>query len=377
MIQKIKRAFKQIRIMPEDLEGIAKNHRQDAFIFFLVLICTTCVCIFFRGIVPNPDLNITMFYILGNFLVARYTAGYAFGFAFSFASVLSVNFFFTYPFQDFNFLLDGYLVTFFAMLGISMATSALTTSMKHQARILAKQEKELLQAQKEKMRANLLRAVSHDIRTPLTGIIGNSASYLEMEKKLSDEDKRNIVENIENDANWLLNMVENLLTVTRIDNETAKVSKTLEAVDEVISSAVYRFKKRFPDAEVKVKLPHNLIFIMMDAMLIEQVIINILQNAQVHAYSKKPLELSVYEGELNVEFEIKDYGIGIGKNRLETIFDGEDYQDSGVDTESRKGMGIGLSICKTIVLAHGGKIRAKNHEEGTAFIFSLPKETEA
>ena len=85
----------------------------------------------------------------------------------------------------------------------------------------------------------------------------------------------------------------------------------------------------------------------------------------------------MYEGELNVEFEIKDYGIGIGKNRLETIFDGEDYQDSGVDTESRKGMGIGLSICKTIVLAHGGKIRAKNHEEGTAFIFSLPKETEA
>ncbi|MFR2965687.1 MAG: sensor histidine kinase [Anaerovoracaceae bacterium] len=93
------------------------------------------------------------------------------------------------------------------------------------------------------MRANLLRAVSHDIRTPLTGIIGNSNSYLDMEEELSGEEKRAIVENIATDANWLLNMVENLLMVTRINNETARVNKTLEDVDDVVSSAIVKFKK--------------------------------------------------------------------------------------------------------------------------------------
>ena len=190
-----------------------------------------------------------------------------------------INFLFTYPYHAFNLTLDGYPVTFIAMLAICLVTSVLTTGLKEQARLLIRQEEELMEAQKEKMRANLLRAVSHDIRTPLTGIIGNSESYLEMEKQLSDEEKRNIIENIENDANWLLNMVENLLTVTRINNETAKVNKTLESVDDVVSSAIVRFKKRFPESAVKVTLPEGLVMVMMDPMLIEQVLINILQNA--------------------------------------------------------------------------------------------------
>ena len=269
------------------------------------------------------DRNITMFYILGNFLVARYTSGYIFGFFYAIFSVLTINFLFTYPYHAFNLTLDGYPITFFCMLAICIATSVLTTNLKEQAKVLVMQEEELMEAQKEKMRANLLRAVSHDIRTPLTGIIGNSESYLEMEKELTDEEKRSIIENIENDANWLLNMVENLLTVTRINNETSRVNKTLEAVDEVVSSAIVRFKKRFPEASVKVTLPDDLVMVMMDAMLIEQVLINILQNAQTHSNSVKPLEVTVKENESDVIFSVKDYGIGIDPSRLESIFDGE------------------------------------------------------
>lgn len=376
MIEKLKNLKKKVRFLPSADEDLRKSHQKDCLIFFVFFILTTTIALIFRGIVQNPDLNITMFYILGNFLVARYTAGYIFGFIYAILSVLTVNFLFTYPYNNFNLTLEGYPVTFLAMLAISMATSALTTNMKEQARTLAIQEKELMEAQKEKMRANLLRAVSHDIRTPLTGIIGNSASYLDMEEELTSGEKRDIVENIAGDANWLLNMVENLLTVTRINNETARVNKTFEAVDEVVSSAIVRFKKRFPEAVVKVTLPEEIVMVMMDTMLIEQVLINILQNAQMHSKSVKPLEVLVRDDEKNVFFSVKDYGIGISQNKIDNIFDGEGAyrKDSGPD--GSKGMGIGLSICKTIVLAHGGRIRAENHGQGTTFIFSLPKETE-
>lgn len=367
----------QLNHLPTDDESIGKRHQVDCLIFFVLFVLSTSIALIFRGVVQNPDLNITMFYMLGNFLVARYTTGYIFGFLYAILSVLTVNFLFTYPFYDFNLTIEGYPIAFVAMLTISLATSVLTTNMKKQALVLTQQEKELVEAQKEKMRANLLRAVSHDIRTPLTGIMGNSAYYLEMDDKLSKEEKREIVNNIENDANWLLNMVENLLTVTRINNDTeTTVSKTLEAVDDVVSSANRRFKKRFPEAEVKIVLPDELIMVMMDAMLIEQVLINILQNAQMHAKSRKPIEVTVSEDDRNVIFQIKDYGIGIDPSKLESIFDGEGSYEKSAKSDGNKGMGIGLSICKTIVLAHGGKIKAENHGEGSMFTFSLPKETE-
>ena len=191
-------------------------HRRDCIIFFSTLVCITFVSLLFREIVSNPDVNLTMFYILGIVIVARYTSGYIWGFLFAIASVFSINYFFTYPYHNFNMTLEGYPITFIAMLIIYIFTSALTTDLKEQSQILAKQEKELMEAQKEKMRANLLRAVSHDLRTPLTGIIGNSDSYLEMEDSLSKEEKYHIVENIKSDANWLLNMVEKLQYVEEV-----------------------------------------------------------------------------------------------------------------------------------------------------------------
>ena len=362
---------------PASREELEKNHRKNCGIFMAVFVGATVASFVFHEIASDPSLNIAMLYVLGLFIVARYTDGYIFGLIFAVGSVISVNYFFTYPFQNLNFTLEGYQVTFAGMLVIAMITSAMTTNMKEQGRALAAQEKELVEAQKEKMRANLLRAVSHDLRTPLTGIIGSSESYLEMQKELSPEDQRALVANIRDDANWLLSMVENLLSVTRIDNETAQVTKSLEAVDEVVASSVMRFRKRFPDAEVKVTVPEEFILVMMDAMLIEQVIINILQNAQFHAQSRRPTELYVEEAEESVVVRIRDFGRGIDTAKLKTIFDGEGYQeDENRKQDSHKGMGIGLSICRTIVLAHGGTIYAYNHEEGAEFRFTLPKEKE-
>ncbi len=358
-------------------EELEKNHRRNCGIALSVFVAVTFGAFAFHEISADPSLNIAMLYVLGLFIVARYTDGYIFGMLFAVGSVVSVNYYFTYPVQSLNFTLEGYQVTFVSMLVIAMITSAMTTNMKEQARALAEQEKQLMEAQKEKMRANLLRAVSHDLRTPLTGIIGSSESYLNMEETLSREDRRALISNIRDDANWLLSMVENLLSVTRIDNETAQVTKSLEAVDEVVASSAVRFRKRFPDAEVKVTLPDNLIMVMMDAMLVEQVIINILQNAQFHANSKQPVELWVEETEESVVFCIRDFGRGIDTAKLKTIFDGEGYlEGENKKQDSYKGMGIGLSICRTIILAHGGEIFAYNHGKGAEFRFTLPKEKE-
>lgn len=372
------------KIVNIDLDGFPEEetdykiiHRKDCIIFFATLLCITVASLLFREIVSNPDVNLTMFYILGIVIVARYTSGYVWGFLFAVASVFSINYFFTYPYHNFNMTLEGYPITFIAMLIIYIFTSALTTDLKEQAKILAQQEKELMEAQKEKMRANLLRAVSHDLRTPLTGIIGNSDSYLEMRDSLSEEEKYHMIENIKSDANWLLNMVENLLSVTRIDNDTTNVKKYMEPVDEVVSSAVVRFKKRFPSAELKVSLPKEFVMVMMDATLIEQLIINILQNAYIHSHTVKPIELKVEEYSTRVWFSVRDYGIGIPEEKMPTLFDGEGYSaNKNLKADGYKGMGIGLSICKTIVKAHGGDIKVRNHEEGSEFYFYLPKETE-
>lgn len=370
----MERKIKPVEITTE--ENMITNHRKNFLIASSVFFVITLVSFAFNEYASDPTLNIAMMYTFGIFVTAWFTDGYLTGLLFSISSVLSVNFFFTYPYQEMNFSLEGYQVTFLGMLIIGVVSSILSTRMKRQEAKIKRQEKELGIATKEKMRANLLRAISHDLRTPLTGIIGNSESILENSDMLTDEEKNSLVGNINDDANWLLNMVENLLTVTRINGETAKVSMSTEVVDEVVSSAVTQFRKRFPEAELDVSVPEEVIMADMDPMLIGQVIINILQNAEIHAHSKKPLELTVDTDAENVIFSIKDYGVGIEKARLNTIFDGDDFKGESSSSDKHKGMGIGLSICKTIINAHGGNIIARNHEEGAEFVFTLPKNKE-
>ena len=182
-------------------------------------------------------------------------------------------------------------------------------------------------------------------------------------------------QHIYDDSNWLLNMVENLLSVTRIHNGEAKLNMTLESVEEVVAEAVSRLKKRVPEAVVNVRVPEEFVMIPMDAMLIEQVIINLLENAVVHSQSEQPIDLIVTLDEKMVEFRVIDYGVGIDDSKIQDIFDGIP-QDSAQIADSRKGMGIGLSICKTIIVAHGGTVYAGNHENGAEFAFKLLKSCE-
>lgn len=346
---------------------------KNCFITLFFFGIATLIAFWFFHNVPENPANIALVYITALVLVARFTTGYFFGIIGSLIGVVCVNFLFTYPYFALNFSLTNYPVTFLFMLIISITISAMTTQIKTQGKVLLEREKLLMEAEKEKMRANLLRSISHDLRTPLTGIIGNTSAYIDSKDKLSDKEKLDIVTHINEDSNWLLNMVENLLSVTRIDERSMKITKSEESVEEVVAEAFSRLQKRLPHAQISVKVPENFLMIPMDAMLIEQVIINLLENAVVHANSKKPIEFTVTENANQVTFQVKDYGIGIAPERLSTIFDGTPYTSEQV-SDMHKGIGIGLSICKTIIVAHSGTIHATNHENGCIFTFTLPKE---
>ena len=174
---------------------------------------------------------------------------------------------------------------------------------------------------------------------------------------------------------WLLNMVENLLTVTRIkDQETDRVKKSPEIVEEVVSEAILRLRKRLPDIKIRVNMPETFLMLSMDPTLIEQVLINLLENACIHSGSSAPIDLTIRDLTDSVSFQVKDYGRGIDEEQLPYIFEGQ--QRTSATADGHKGIGIGLSICKTIIRAHGGTITAANHEHGAEFTFTLPKEKE-
>lgn len=314
----------------------------------------------------KDNASVTVIYILAVFLIARSTTGYVPGIAASVVSVFCVNIAFTYPLMALNFGIAGYPITFLGMMLVAGVTSALTTRLKEQNFML-------MEAGKESMRANLLRAISHDLRTPLTSMIGISDNYRKKEAELTNEEKLRMVNMIYDDANWLLHMVENLLSVTRIRDGEAKVKKNPEPLEEVVAEAMIRFRKRLPEAKVQVSVPEEFLMIPLDATLIEQVIINLLENAVYHSGAKEPVDFYVEMKGTEVWFHVRDYGKGIDGERLAEIFDGGG-SSAGDSGDSHKGMGIGLSICKTIVNAHNGRIFARNHERGAEFVFILPIE---
>lgn len=337
-----------------------------------ILGVTTALSFLLFYLVPDNQGGIYLLFMLAMVLVSKYTTGYYYGIFSSLYAVFCINYAFTYPFFGLNFTISGYPLTFALMLSSTLVVCTMTSHLCQQLKIIKEQETRLREAELEKMRANLLRAVSHDLRTPLTGMIGNSSIYLESYAQLSERERLDMVRSIYNDANWLLNMVENLLTVTRIQGDNLQISTSSEPVEEVVSEALMRLNKRFPDVQIHARVPDEMLFVPMDAVLIEQVIINLTENAIVHSGSRQPIELIVADEGNNVSFCIKDYGMGIAPEKLDNLFDGGAYSREE-SSDTHKGMGIGLSICKTIITAHHGRIYGENHGDGALFCFLLPK----
>ncbi len=308
--------------------------------------------------------NVIVIYVLAVALISRFTAGYFYGSAASLASVALMNFFFAYPYYELNFSIAGYPISFTTMLATSFIISTLTIRVREQSAILR-------EAEKEQMRSNLLRAISHDLRTPLTGILGASSTLLESGDQLDAGTRDRLLGNMKEDSQWLIRMVENLLSVTRISGETATVQKQPEAVEEIVGEAIARVRSRYPGQAIHVRVPDELLMADMDATLIEQVIINLVENAVKHA-SASDIALIVTQQKDAALFQVADNGRGLAAEEMPALFQGGPSA-LGNRADSTRGMGIGLSICQSIVKAHGGAIWAENQPGGGAlFSFTLP-----
>lgn len=228
----------------------------------------------------STDTHVPLLFVLAVLFVSRFTQGYVCGIVASMIAVVEVNYVFTYPYFEINFTLTGYPLTFVAMLAVSVSVGTLTTQIKQQEQIR-------LEAEKEKMRGNLLRAVSHDIRTPLTSIVGSASGILDNQQLLSKERMLELIQDVKDEAQWLIRIVENLLSVTRINGENAQIHTDDEIVEEIIGSAVLKFRKRFPQMSVEVVIPTEFLMVPMDGILIEQVIVNLLENSVLHGKTTK------------------------------------------------------------------------------------------
>ena len=343
-----------------------KRMLADCMFVILTLVVTFGVNLVLQELF-NTQTLIPMIFVLGVFLVSWRTQGYVWGIAASLASVLAMNYAFTYPYWAFDLISPECISSAVVMLIVASMTSTLTTRLK-------KQEKVKAEADKERMRGNLLRAVSHDLRTPLTSIYGACSAMIESYDEIPREKHLKMLGDVRNDAQWLVRMVENLLSVTRIDADKVRLAKQEVVVDELVDALLVKFYKHYPDQRVQVELPEEFISVPMDAILIEQVLMNLLENALFHAEGMKNLWLRVETRGNKAVFRVEDDGCGIPEELMGRLFSGILTSEATSDT-SRSSMGIGLSVCSTIIKAHGGEIHAENRRSGgAAFSFTLEME---
>ena len=344
------------------------NKQIKDFLLTAGILAACFLCSLATNRISQTPMLIPMFFVLGVFLISVLTSGYRWGVAASLLSVLAVNFAFTFPYFEFNFSIPVNFFSAVVMLVVAIVTCALTKKITYAEKLKADSER-------EKMRANLLRAVSHDLRTPLTTIYGSSAMLLENFDRFSDADRRKLLQGIRDDAQWLVGMVENLLSVTRLDNGELRLNKTETVLEELIDTVLVKFHKRCPTQNVAVTIPEDFLSIPMDAVLIGQVLTNLLENAVIHASGMTLLELLVTLEDRHVRFTVRDDGCGIAPDRLDDLFTGYLGSTDRQGDAARRNMGIGLSVCATIIKAHGGQINARNCPTGGAeFTFTLTTE---
>ncbi len=338
----------------------------DSLFMVLTLMIVFLINLFLVKLFGTKTMT-PMIFVLGVFLVSWRTQGYALGIVGSLISVLAVNWAFTYPYWAFDLISPECISSAVVMLIVSTMTGALTTRLKQQEKLKA-------EAEKERMRGNLLRAVSHDLRTPLTSIYGSCSAIIENFDSIPRDRQLMLLRDIQSDAQWLNRMVENLLSVTRVDADKVRLSKHSTVLEELIDTLLVKFHKHYPDQKVQVQIPEDFVSIPMDSVLIEQVLMNLLENAVFHARGMRNLWLRVVLKSNKAVFFVEDDGCGITEDRIAHLFTGLRDSEAPVDS-IRSNMGIGLSVCRTIIKAHSSELKAGNRTGGGA-VFSFALEME-
>lgn len=227
-------------------------------------------------------------------------------------------------------------------------------------------------AKNEQLRANLLRSISHDLRTPLTSISGNASNLISNGNVIDNATKTQIYEDIYSDSLWLINLVENLLAVTRLEEGRMNINLTTELVGDVIAEALKHIHTKSEKQKITVIQQDDLLLAKMDARLIVQVLINLLDNAVKYTPSDSQITITAKRNGEMVCVSVADNGHGIPDEQKSRVFD-MFYTGSTKIADSRRSIGLGLSLCKSIINAHGGEINVTdNTPHGAIFTFTLP-----
>ena len=335
-----------------------------------ILIAATLVGLLFSGL-KIPEANIIAVYILGVLIISIITSSWMYSFLASVISVLAFNFLFTIPRFTLRAYDPSYPVTFGIMFLVALITGSLASRMKEYARESAQAA---MQIEKEQLRADLLRSISHDLRTPLTSISGNASNLLSNENEFSQETRMQIYGDIYDDSMWLIKLVENLLSVTRIEDGRMDLRMSAELMDEVIAEAMRHTNRNRAGRKIEVSSDEEFILGKMDARLIVQVVINLVDNAV--KYTPEGAQIRIHTGKKDgmVVVSVSDTGPGIPDEQKSKVFD-MFYTGTNRAADGRRSLGLGLGLCRSIIRAHGGEIWVSdNKPQGAVFTFTLPAE---
>ncbi len=227
-----------------------------------------------------------------------------------------------------------------------------------------------IEAETERLRSSILGSVTHDFQTPLAAIMGSASSLLELQNKLDSELAQEMLGNIYGEADRLSRLVNNLLNIAKLESGALTLHKELQPLEEVVGAALNRLEKKLADRPVTISLPPDLHMVPLDAALAEHIFLNLVENALKYTPPESPLAISAVQKDQEIEVEVADSGPGFPPNDLERIFE---MFYRGTEDLEQKGYGLGLSICRAIVEAHGGRIWAVNRAGGGAAVrFTFP-----
>lgn len=322
------------------------------------------------------DADIIMLYIIAVLVISIFTSKMRYCLISSVVGVILFNYLFTYPEFSLSAHDAGYPVTFVTMFITAFIAGTLANKLKHNI-IIAEQnarekEEAAILAQNEQLRANMLRSISHDLRTPLTSISGNASTLISGGDTLDEAARKQIYTDIYSESIWLIGMVENLLYATRIEDGRIQLNISVEILDDIVQDAVKHIERTYPKRSISVDMHDEIIPVKADANLIVQVIVNLIDNAVKYSDDDTPILINVDRKNEIAVISVADNGMGVPQEEKERVFD-MFYTGNSRSSDSRRSLGLGLALCKSIIISHRGNISiSDNTPKGTVVRFTLP-----
>lgn len=324
--------------------GLMKEINIKAFFAALIIGEASVAMGFMFSCRCRPEISAIIVFLLAVYVASMITDGYVYSLLVLLLSYFQLN----------HFLIRPYIkgVDYYMTIIVMFMAASVMIIISHKLR---ERERYKVLVKHEKMKNDLLSSISYGIRTPLTAIMGSTSIFLEGNENIESSTSKKLLENIYEESQWLLRLAENFLFISSVGNKQEGVIKTsLEMVEEVVAEGAAKVKKRFPDMAIQVTVPKEPIMIRVNAILIEQVIINLLEYAICHSDCDERTKLTVSREGEDVLFELNVYGLDLDEN----------HKNEDTDVFEKSGRIKVLYFCRTIIEAHGGSCGFVNEENG-------------